>query len=101
VDRTYTKETNMNKIVLVMLALAAFAGNAFAEGIIELPAARHNVMFTHKHHQKLLKDCTICHVNSPGVVEDMGKDWAHKTCLGCHVFREKGPISCPDCHNQK
>ena len=90
----------MKKTVVMMLAVVAFAGTAFAEEYIELPASRHNVMFPHRKHQKLIKDCKKCHEENPGVVEDLGKEWAHKTCRGCHESAEKGPRICTGCHRK-
>ena len=86
--------------VLVMLSLIYFTGTACAEGVIELPAARHNVMFPHKKHQKMIRNCRKCHEKSPGVIEDMGKEWAHKTCRGCHEDGGKGPTICTGCHKK-
>jgi predicted CXXCH cytochrome family protein len=50
-------------------------------------------------HQVMLKDCTKCHASAAGgKIEGFGKDWAHKTCKGCHSEMGKGPTSCKDCH---
>lgn len=51
----------------------------------------------------MLKDCKKCHENSPGKIKELGKDWAHKTCKGCHTegFNgKKGPTACTGCHKK-
>jgi cytochrome c553 len=90
----------MKKIVISMFALAAFAGTALAADVIELPASKGNVSFPHKQHQDMLKDCSKCHAKGPGKIDDLGKEWAHKTCKGCHTEMKKGPTSCGDCHKK-
>lgn len=95
----------MKKIsaVVAMLAVTAFAGAAFAAGpeTIELPASMGKISFPHKMHQEMLKDCTKCHANAKGgKIEGFGKEWAHKTCKGCHAAMKKGPTSCKDCHKK-
>ena len=86
----------MKKTVIAMLAIATFTGTAFAADVIQL---KRGVTFNHKAHQTMLKDCTKCHASAAGgKIEGFGKDWAHKTCKGCHIEMGKGPISCMDCH---
>lgn len=94
----------MKKIsaVVAMLAVTAFAGAAFASPeVIELPASMGKVTFNHKQHQERLKDCTKCHASATGgKIAELGKDWAHKTCKGCHAEMKKGPTSCKECHKK-
>jgi Cytochrome c7 and related cytochrome c len=90
----------MKKTVIALFALAAFAGTAFAADVIELPASKGNVSFPHKKHQEMLKDCKKCHEKGPGKIADLGKEWAHKTCKGCHTEMGKGPKACNDCHKK-
>ena len=93
----------MKKIsaVVAMLAVTAFAGAAFAADVMELPASMGKVTFNHKIHQEQQKDCTKCHgAGAPGKIADHGKEWAHKTCKGCHVEMKKGPVGCKDCHKK-
>jgi len=86
----------MKKTVIAMLAIVAFAGTACAADVIQL---NRGVTFHHKAHQEMLKDCTKCHATAAGgKIEGFGKDWAHKTCKGCHKEMGQGPISCRDCH---
>jgi hypothetical protein len=97
-------ENQMKKIstVVVMFAVTAFAGAVFAAGpeTIELPASMGKISFPHKKHQEMLKDCKKCHEKGPGKIAELNKDWAHKTCKGCHTEMKKGPVSCKDCHKK-
>jgi hypothetical protein len=89
-------EMTMKKTVIAMLAIVAFAGTAFAADVIQL---KKGVTFNHKAHQERLNDCTKCHATAAGgKIEGFGKDWAHKTCKGCHTEMGKGPTSCKACH---
>lgn len=90
----------MKKTAIVLLALAAFTGSAFASDTMEFPASMGKVAFPHKEHQEVLKDCKKCHEAAPGKIEGFGKDWAHKTCKGCHSEMKKGPVGCKDCHKK-
>lgn len=84
---------------LVMLALFS-TGIALAEDVIILPAKNGNVEFHHKKHEDMLKSCMPCHEKTPGKIEVFGKDFAHKTCKGCHEERKSGPTRCPECHKK-
>jgi hypothetical protein len=100
---TKTKgDYQMKKTVIVLLSIAAFAATAFASGpeSIVLPASIGTVTFPHKMHQEMLKDCKKCHEKGPGKIADLGKEWAHKTCKGCHTEMKKGPVGCKDCHKK-
>ena len=44
--------------------------------------------------KRLMKRLTL------GKIEGFGKDFAHKTCKGCHTDGKKGPTSCKECHKQ-
>jgi len=90
----------MKKTAIVLLALAAFAGSAFAADTMEFPASIGKVTFPHKEHQEVLKDCKKCHEKEPGKIAELGKEWAHKTCKGCHSEMKKGPVGCKDCHKK-
>lgn len=86
----------MKKTLVALLAMVAFAGTAFAGDVIEM---KKGVKFSHKAHSEALKDCTKCHAAATGgKIEGFGKDWAHKTCKGCHSDMKKGPTSCKECH---
>jgi len=85
-------------IAVVMLTLFCSALAMAADDLITLPAKNASVTFNHKKHQDILKDCKVCHEKGPGKIEGLGKDWAHKTCTGCHVERNAGPTKCRDCH---
>jgi hypothetical protein len=90
------------KIVVTMLALVAFAGTAFAADVMTFSknGKKEPVTFNHKMHQEMLKDCKKCHEKAPGKIEGFGKDFAHKTCKGCHAEMGKGPKSCGECHKK-
>ncbi|ABL01102.1 cytochrome c7 [Pelobacter propionicus] len=91
----------MKRAVIAMLALSVFAASAFASDVIEFPSSIGKVTFTHKAHQELLKDCQKCHASpAGGTIAGFDKDWAHKTCKGCHVEMKKGPVSCKECHKK-
>ncbi len=82
--------------LIAIFAITAFAGSAFAADVMEF---KRGVKFNHKAHQELLKDCTKCHAAAAGgKIEGFGKDFAHKTCKGCHAEGKKGPTACKDCH---
>ena len=84
------------KKAIIALVVVAFAGTAFGADVIEM---KKNVKFNHKAHVESLKDCTKCHKDAKGgKIEGFGKDFAHKTCKGCHAEMKKGPTSCKECH---
>ncbi len=88
------------KRIIAAAALVIFtAGMALAADSMTLPAKNGNVTFPHKTHQAL--GCTKCHATDKGgKIEGFGKDWAHKTCKGCHEEMKKGPTKCADCHKK-
>ena len=92
------------KRLIAAAALTVFsAGMALAAGpeVITLKASMGNVAFPHKKHQDLLKNCTACHVKTPGKIEGFGKDWAHKTCKDCHAEKKIGvEEKCKFCHKK-
>ncbi len=92
----------MKKTVVALLAVVAFSATAFAADVIEFPSPKMGkVTFAHKKHQEMLKDCKKCHAKAPGKIEGgISKDWAHKTCKGCHTDGKKGPTGCKDCHKK-
>jgi len=91
----------MKKQILAALALSIFcAGFAAAADntVVVLPAKNGNVTFPHKKHQDMMA-CTTCHeTDKGGKIASLGKDWAHKTCKGCHADKNKGPTKCSECH---
>jgi hypothetical protein len=91
------------KRIIAAAAITIFtAGMALAAGpeTITLNAKMGNVTFPHKKHQEVLKSCKPCHEKAPGKIEGIGKDWAHKTCKGCHTEKAKGPTKCSECHKK-
>ena len=91
------------KRIIAAVAITIFTtGMALAAGpeSITLNAKMGNVTFPHKKHQELLKSCKPCHEKAPGKIEGLDKDWAHKTCKGCHTEKAKGPTKCSECHKK-
>jgi predicted CXXCH cytochrome family protein len=86
----------MKNVIIALFAVVAFAGAAYAGDVIEM---KKGVKFNHKAHATAVGDCTKCHATAAGgKIEGFGKDWAHKTCKGCHTDMKKGPTSCKECH---
>lgn len=90
----------MKKIIAAVALTLICAVAAMAADVITLPAKNGNVTFNHKQHQESLKDCKICHEKGPGKIEGFGKDFAHKTCKGCHEEKKAGPTKCGECHKK-
>ena len=90
----------MKRFIAAAALTLVTAGMALAADTISLPAKNGNVEFAHKKHQELLKDCKICHAKGPGKIADLGKEWAHKTCKGCHEEKKAGPTKCSECHKK-
>jgi len=89
------------KRLIAAAALTLFtAGIAMAADTMTFPAKNGDVAFNHKMHVDKLKDCKLCHEKEPGKIEGFGKDWAHKTCKGCHQEKSMGPTKCGDCHKK-
>ena len=64
---------------------------------VEVPTPA--IKFSHAAHETTA--CKVCHGDkTPGKIEGFSKDWAHKTCKGCHTEMKKGPTSCKDCHKK-
>ncbi len=91
------------KRIAAALALTIFcAGFAAAADntVVVLQAKNGNVTFPHKKHQDMMK-CTACHESEAGgKIAALGKDWAHKTCKGCHEEKKQGPTKCGECHKK-
>ncbi|MGA2150873.1 MAG: cytochrome c7 [Geobacteraceae bacterium] len=91
----------MKKIIAAVMLTLFCAVTAMAADVITLPAKNGDVTFPHKKHQDALKDCKVCHEKEPaGKIEGFGKDWAHKTCKGCHAEKNIGPTKCGECHKK-
>ncbi len=91
------------KRIIAAAALTLFtAGLALAAAgpeTLTFPAKMGTVTFPHAKHQSL--GCTKCHATDKGgKIEGFGKDWAHKTCKGCHEEMKKGPTKCSECHKK-
>ncbi len=90
----------MKKIIVAVSLVLFGAASVMAADVMTLTAKNGNVTFDHKKHQELLKDCKVCHEKGPGKIEGFGKDWAHKTCKGCHAEKNAGPTKCGECHKK-
>lgn len=92
----------MRKIVAAVVLTLFCSGFALGADTITLPAKNGDVKFDHKKHQSL-KDvkCTSCHEDAKGgKIANLNKDWAHKTCKGCHEEKKQGPTKCSECHKK-
>lgn len=89
------------KRLIAAAALTLFAaGAALAADTLTFEAKNGNVTFDHKKHQQVAGDCKACHEKGPGKIEGFGKDWAHKSCKGCHEQKKAGPTKCGECHKK-
>ena len=92
------------KSIIAAIALTLFcAGFATADdAVVVLPAKNGNITFPHKKHQDMKEmACTTCHeTDKGGKIAALGKDWAHKTCKGCHEEKKMGPTKCGECHKK-
>ncbi|GFO62224.1 cytochrome c family protein [Geomonas paludis] len=94
----------MRRAIAAAVLTLFCAGLAYAadETVVVLPAKNGNVTFPHKKHKDMTEmKCTNCHeTDKGGKIADLGKDWAHKTCKGCHTDKGKGPTKCNECHKK-
>lgn len=58
-----------------------------------------DVTFDHEGHKG---ECISCHLTSEGKqkIPGINKEWAHKTCMGCHTVMGAGPTVCKECHSK-
>lgn len=71
--------------------------NSTARNDTDLIVMKKGVKFPHNDHKSSFS-CSKCHGASTGTIEGFGKDYAHKTCKGCHAEMQKGPTGCKECH---
>ncbi len=90
----------MKRIIPLLIATLVSAPIAKAADTMIFQAKNGNITFNHKHHTDFLKDCKNCHDKNPGKIANFGKDYAHKTCKGCHEVRGMGPTRCGLCHRK-
>lgn len=88
----------MKRLFVALLAAGFFAGTAYAADVVKFEAKNGTVTFDHKAHQGRA-ECAKCHEGTPAKFE-VTKDWAHKTCKGCHEAGKKGPTKCNECHKK-
>jgi cytochrome c553 len=88
----------MKVTVITAIIMAISVSSTLAAEVLRLPAAEGEVKFPHKTHQGIFEDCINCHEKGPGKIDNLGKEWAHTTCKGCHLELKKGPVECTGCH---
>lgn len=89
------------KLIISLLILSMLAAPvAMAADIMVFPSKNGNITFNHKRHSDFLMNCRNCHDKAPGKIANFGKDYAHKTCKGCHEVRGTGPTRCGLCHRK-
>jgi len=90
----------MEKVIAAVALIMLGATMALAADTMTFQTKNGDVTFPHKKHQEMLKGCTICHPKEPGKIEGFGKEFAHKTCKGCHADESVGPTKCSECHKK-
>ncbi|SNB45975.1 cytochrome c3 family protein [Geobacter sp. DSM 9736] len=65
---------------------------------VRLNAKNGAVTFSHPQHGN--NACNSCHEGQTGKIAGIGKEWAHRTCKGCHSKANRGPIKCGECHRK-
>lgn len=90
----------MNRIMLLLALVFSATSLAWGGDVIVFPSKNGAVTFSHKRHTDLLRECKNCHDKAPGKITNFGKDYAHKTCKGCHEVRVSGPTKCNHCHRK-
>jgi flavoprotein len=90
----------MTRIALSLIVVLAAASLSHTADILSFPSKNGNVTFNHKKHTEMLRECRNCHEKSPGKIANFGKDYAHKTCKGCHEVRGVGATKCAACHKK-
>ncbi len=89
----------MKKVISAVALTLICAVSAMGADTIVLKAKNGDVTLNHAKHQAL--GCTKCHASEKGgKIADLGKDWAHKTCKGCHAEKGQGPTKCGECHKK-
>lgn len=90
----------MKRIIPLLFIPIGFVPLVNAADTIVFPSKSGNITFNHKRHTDFLRDCKNCHERTPGKISNFGKDYAHKTCKGCHEVRGMGPTRCGLCHRK-
>ncbi|ANA40274.1 MULTISPECIES: cytochrome c7 [Geobacter] len=88
----------MKRTVILFAAMLLTASAGLAADVILFPSKSGAVTFTHKRHSEFIRECRNCHEKTPGKITNFGKEYAHKTCKGCHEVRGAGPTKCKLCH---
>ncbi len=88
-------------LTFIAIALPARSFASDIKDVIVLPAAMGDITFLHKKHQVKLNGCKDCHTNDTGKITELGIDWGHRICRGCHISMKIGLTECIDCHKKK
>lgn len=59
----------MRGIAVFTFVILSISRISFSADSMEFPAKNGNVEFSHKKHQKVLKDCKLCHEKQSGVIQ--------------------------------
>ncbi|MCU0821609.1 MAG: cytochrome c family protein [Spirochaetes bacterium] len=103
-------------ILMSILFVSVFALSLFSEGaVIKIKGGGlGDVSFPHEEHQKVLKDCDLCHKQIPKMKDAIQKQIADNKlkkkdvmnhCIECHKTNESksvktGPTKCTGCHKK-
>ncbi|GLI39009.1 cytochrome c7 [Geobacter hydrogenophilus] len=90
----------MKRIAPLLIVLLINVPVVKAADTMIFPSKNGNITFNHRRHIELLRECKNCHDKTPGKIANFGKDYAHKTCKGCHEVRGTGPTRCALCHRK-
>lgn len=83
---------------VMTFALMLLAVSSLASDIIVF---KNGMVFKHQGHKSEVGMCSYCHEGTPGKIPGFGSEWAHKTCIGCHVEFKEGPQECKGCHGKE
>lgn len=83
---------------VIVSAFMLLAGASADSDTITLKSG---MVFDHQGHKREVGMCSYCHEGAPGKIPGFGKEWAHKTCIGCHVEFKEGPQECKGCHGKE
>ncbi|MBW1962209.1 MAG: cytochrome c3 family protein [Deltaproteobacteria bacterium] len=100
--------------IVAGIAVTEAGENKGAEIIVLRGGRSGRVTFPHATHQKVLKDCKLCHHLFPqkqGAIKDLKKQGKLKkkavmrNCMRCHrktakTGRKSGPVRCKTCHRK-
>ncbi|MEI6214520.1 MAG: cytochrome c3 family protein [Desulfuromonadales bacterium] len=85
------------KVITILLVCFVCAINAYTADPPKILTFKNGVKFDHDGHKG---ECVSCHEGEKGAqkIQDFGKEWAHRVCIGCHASMGAGPSECKNCH---